>query len=473
MFYSVQALTPVQAEDGPIIVSSDLADLETTAADYLSTGLYAEAEQTYQTIIAEYPGTDNALFAQKDLAFLYITQGEDLQAVDAFEVMTADFADNPNLPYAIYQIANKYQGLQRHAEARDVYQYVAQNNPESEFGIRGQTWTAGSEIQLGNFAAADEAIETLKTNFSQSPLLFESIDALGYEYWRAGKPDKSKELYQYLLQNSSDNDLLIKGQVYMASCEVRLGNYTAADEAIGQFLLEYPDQEQIAWVVYDLAYKYGSVQNYAKTREHYQSILSKWPNHERALDVQASLIAMDIRENVFAVEPNEVDAESLADFVEDAQMPLTIFRVAEYAYDKKALLQEKEGNFEKADENLQRAIALWDELIIQYPDHELAAISYHMAGDCYHRLGQLDETQQYYQEILNNHPDYRYAWHVQFMIGRIYQEMEEADLISKTDADLLTQNAYEQMLELYPDCPAAKAANNWLRIYYKNYGEQG
>ncbi|NLH16494.1 MAG: hypothetical protein GX455_07945 [Phycisphaerae bacterium] len=60
-------------------------------------------------------------------------------------------------------------------------------------------------------------------------------------------------------------------------------------------------------------------------------------------------------------------------------------------------------------------------------------------------------------------PDFKLAWHSQFMVGYRYQQLKQAGLIEVRAADLQTAAAYQAVLVADPNCPAAKAVTNWLR----------
>ena len=49
------------------------------------------------------------------------------------------------------------------------------------------------------------------------------------------------------------------------------------------------------------------------------------------------------------------------------------------------------------------------------------------------------------------------------MIGYSYERLKKGGVVGREEADAIIEAAYAQLLEAYPDCPAARAARNWLK----------
>ncbi len=68
--------------------------------------------------------------------------------------------------------------------------------------------------------------------------------------------------------------------------------------------------------------------------------------------------------------------------------------------------------------------------------------------------GNYAHAQTQIQKVVDDYPQYEHAWHAQFTIGRCY--------------DVLKDTAYKQLLEKYPDCPAAeqvrRLSSNKIRV---------
>jgi tetratricopeptide (TPR) repeat protein len=130
-------------------------------------------------------------------------------------------------------------------------------------------------------------------------------------------------------------------------------------------------------------------------------------------------------------------------------------------YYKKAFQCENERTTEAKD-SFQKAIAVWKRIIEELPKSTITPQAYNFSAVCYRRLGRGEKAIEYYQKIVDNWPDYEYAWNAQFLIGYCYRQLKYAGAIDESEADAHTKAAYEMVLQRYPGCPAANAARNWL-----------
>jgi tetratricopeptide (TPR) repeat protein len=82
--------------------------LDGIAGRYEKAQKYDEARNIYKKIVTDYNDTDYALTAQKKLAVLEIKAGDDPKAQAALDSLIADFNDQPDLPEAVFIIAEQY-----------------------------------------------------------------------------------------------------------------------------------------------------------------------------------------------------------------------------------------------------------------------------------------------------------------------------------------------------------------------------
>jgi tetratricopeptide (TPR) repeat protein len=233
------------------------------------------------------------------------------------------------------------------------------------------------------------------------------------------------------------------------------GNDVAAEAAVDRLLTNFNNNPLIAKAIHETAYEYRKLGNYDRANELDQYVIDHWP-----ADVQVIWAKMDIWLGNDAAVEKTIDL-LIADFNDNPELPTAIFVIGEEYY-KKAFQCENERTTEAKD-SFQKAIAIWERIVTELPvQATYTALSYYFAADCYCRLGQYEKAVGYYQKVVNNWPDYEYAWNALFLIGRSYEDLKESGVISKSQADPKIKAAYEQLLEKYPDCPAAKIAQRWL-----------
>jgi hypothetical protein len=70
-------------------------------------------------------------------------------------------------------------------------------------------------------------------------------------------------------------------------------------------------------------------------------------------------------------------------------------------------------------------------------------------------------------------PGYGMAWNALYQIARNYQQFKETGSLTEAQADAEIKAAYEQLLEKYPACKAARVAHRWLCQRDPAYAQPG
>jgi tetratricopeptide (TPR) repeat protein len=161
-------------------------------------------------------------------------------------------------------------------------------------------------------------------------------------------------------------------------------------------------------------------------------------------------------------DPNAIE-RLFADFAHDSQLAEAAFYTPERFYDR-ALDLERTGRGGQAQGYFVRAARDWEHVAVRLPQtSSRSSQACQLAADCYLRLGRYDKAIDCYQYIVDTWPDSQMAWNAQFMVGYSYERLKKGGGLPGPEADLRTRAAYQQLLVAYPDCPAAKAAKNWLQ----------
>jgi outer membrane protein assembly factor BamD (BamD/ComL family) len=85
---------------------ADVSEQFEQAQTYQLNGNYEQAEAIYQQIVMDFPDSNDALEAQKQLTLMYITTDSQQQADAAFAALTAVFAGHKDIAQAVWKIAN-------------------------------------------------------------------------------------------------------------------------------------------------------------------------------------------------------------------------------------------------------------------------------------------------------------------------------------------------------------------------------
>lgn len=172
-------------------------------------------------------------------------------------------------------------------------------------------------------------------------------------------------------------------------------------------------------------------------------------------------------------EAQEVIEKLIQDFKDHPDLSLALWQASE-AYYNEAFRYENEGLVERAEEYFNNVIRMSREFIEESPHSAYAAEAHYILAICYKRLEEYTNAIEYYQKVMDNWPDYKYAWLAQLRVAKIYKGFIKDGVMSESEAESAIKAAYERLLEAFPDCPAADSARTWLNYYLdkSNEGEQ-
>ncbi|MCW4050907.1 MAG: tetratricopeptide repeat protein, partial [Candidatus Bathyarchaeota archaeon] len=422
---------------------------------------FHDAEVICQNIITNYPGSDYAFEAQKWLAILYILWEKPAQAGAAFKEFVAKFSENEHIAKAVDEIALRCLQSQKHKEANEFCQYVIDTWPQEKYAVWSQLAATMSNIALGR--DADAAIEKLVTEYSEHKEdIAAFLNEIAYYYLTVPKKyEKANQLYQYISERLPLSEVEIWLQGGLAMSNIAFGRDTAAQAAIEKLLTEFSDHEDLTACLNEIAYYYLTEQKkYEKANQLYQYILGHWPESEYAMwshgGVAVSSAALGKTEAADAA-----IEKLLTEFSGHPGMPQEVLDVAEIYYSE-GFREENEGLVSQAKESFQKVLAIAEIVKNRVPGYVMAADTCCWTGASYRALGEYEKSIECYQKVVDDYPSYHMAWHALFMVGRNYEELGKSAVIPQLEADMKIKTAYQQLLENYPDCSAAKPARDWL-----------
>jgi len=243
-----------------------------------------------------------------------------------------------------------------------------------------------------------------------------------------------------------------------------LGDDAAAEAAVEKLLANFTDNPLTVRAVWDTARVYRDLKKYEKASQLYQYVIDNYPQAEHAILSQIGVAEINVLSLIES--GNDTAAQAaldslIADFNDHSLLPEAVFVVGEQYYNE-ALLKKKEGHDEQAKECYRKARTVWERIVAELPPSGITPHAYNFAADCYRRLGQHKKAIEYYQRVVDDWPDYEYAWDALFRIGRNYEALKKSGLMSKSEANPIIKAVYEQVLEEYPNCKAARHARRWL-----------
>jgi TolA-binding protein len=61
--------------------------------------------------------------------------------------------------------------------------------------------------------------------------------------------------------------------------------------------------------------------------------------------------------------------------------------------------------------------------------------------------------------VVDNWPDYQYAWSAQYLIGSCYEKLKYYNILPESEAEPRIEQAYKSVVEKYPDSAMVPAAS--------------
>jgi tetratricopeptide (TPR) repeat protein len=322
------------------------------AEKYQEGGDSEQAEAIYKQVVTTYPGTGEALEAQKGLTILYIAWDKQPEAEAAYQELLAKFSDHEHLAKAVDHVADKYRQLGKYEKARELYQYIVDHWPEAGHAVDSQRGVVISSIRLGDQPAARSAIVKLLADFPANEDVAEVIYEIADEYLRLGNPPKALRFYQRAVADWSRSEGTIWSRAAVAMLNIALGDGAGAESAVEELISGSSSSSDVAKAIDHIADKYRSREKYKEARQLYQYIVNTWPDAEYAMEAQRSVVFSNI---ALGDDPNAQASfdELITRFSGDLRLPKRLYEIASR--------YEQAGRYDNAK-------AIYQQIIQQHPD---------------------------------------------------------------------------------------------------------
>lgn len=249
----------VQAEAsiGKLIVDfSGNSDLPKTlyfiAKRWYKLGWPERTRNLYQRLIQEYPESTYAKRARLDMAaedLLFLSwYGKEEEIRASLDKFIEKFSGNSDLSGVLYDIARQCKEKQRYEIAKNLYQLIVRQYPDSSYAPEAQLnipkMDIWSFIDAGRYEEAETAVENLIGAFSDHPSLPPVLHGIATRYQMAKQYEKAKNLYQKIIQQYPDSFEASRAQLDIIKCDNILplmdsGNYvdvlTNIDDLVAKF----------------------------------------------------------------------------------------------------------------------------------------------------------------------------------------------------------------------------------------------
>ncbi len=442
-----------------------------------------EEKSIYQSIIQKYSSSSysdraKVAFSRAQIQSLILAQDYG-KAEDVLSTLVADFSGHPDLPDALYWIAERYRWEHKWEKANDIYSQIIQNHPDSSYASRANLGVARAEVLslliAHDYSRANEALDKLTIDFKGHPDLPETLYWIAEGYRWGNRYEKAKLTHEQIVRNYPDSSYASRAKLGMARIVVLSSidsrDYSKAQEALDKLVADFSGHPDMPDTLYWIAESYRWSDKYEITKEICKQIIQEYPQSLAAdkarQQFQVTVQGIDVFTLIESGQEQKVKGAidqlmaNSSSNENDEISPYTVFLCGDRYY-VKGLQKRSEGLKDEAMENFTKAINIWENMIQQLPASISVAHAYYHSANCYREMGEYERAIEQYVKLLENYPDYYLAWDAQFKIGHTYEKMVDAGLLSESEARPLIASAYQTVLDKYPHCKAAKAAQSWL-----------
>ena len=225
-----------------------------------------------------------------------------------------------------------------------------------------------------------------------------------------------------------------------------------AEAAVNKLIADFSWSEYAAQAIQDTAWEYRKSGNYGRANELDQYVIEHWPGSTGEMWAKMDMAKTDILLGNDAAAEKTIDI-LITDFNDNPELPTAIFQIGEEYYNK-AMDDVNEGRNEQAKEHFRKALAIWERIVTELPESDATATAhaYYFSAGCYRKLGKYEKAVEHFQTVVDTWPNYQYAWSAQCLIGECYEKLRDSGAISEAEANPLIEQAYQAVIEKYPDC---------------------
>jgi len=282
--------------------SEDLANvLHDMAYKYRQSQENARADELDQYVLSHWPSTEIASWSQQvEIIKSYLRDANDAAADAASNKLLAAFSQQPTLLKEIYQVASAYDRAGRYDKAGQLYQYVIDNQSNTEDAIWAKASTAKLNILLGNEATVKAALDILVADFNYQQDLPRAILFAGEQYYKEGlskesegladqardRFEKAVEIWDRLINELPDSTLVAEACCWAGDCYFKLGKHEESIRRFQKVVDNYPGYEHAWHALFMVGCNYESMKNSGlisksqadpKIKAAYTRLLEKYP----------------------------------------------------------------------------------------------------------------------------------------------------------------------------------------------------
>ncbi len=417
-------------------------------------GDVVRARDLHQYVVDHWPASNEAFTAQRDLVICCIDQQDKPAAEAALEKLLAQAGKNPQGPHAIQQIAARCYREGNVARARELHQYVVDHWPGNTEVLLAYRDLAICCIDQQDEAATEAALQKLVTGYGTDSRLPGAVARIGERYRRKGQYAKARNVHQYVVNQFPKSKEALSSQRNAILCSIALNDEPQIEAGLQMLLTQFAENSDIVPVLDYVADRLPEGKQTERARV-YEYIIDHHPNHELVISAKARLGQTKIRQGDDAG-AEALFQEILSKYANHPKFGEALSTIGLSYYER---TRRRQGGDRAAHvEDYRKAIEMWERIIRDLPPSDITPQAYYHSAVVYSQeLGEYAKGIEYYQKVVDNWPDYAYAWHAQSLIGKYLQKLKSSGQLSEAEANPRIKQAYNALIQKYPDSNSVPA----------------
>jgi len=446
--------------------------------------LWTEADRLYRIVTDK--SSDSALTTKAQVGLSrveilnLIGQKKFSAAREQVDSMAVEFRDEPDCAVALFQIGQEFTWQRRYAESKDAFDKIVEIQPNNSLAGQSKLWSARTEVcaNINGNKVKDEvivaSIDKLIADFEGDSGLPDALFWISREYeWTKGPlEDRTKwfdapnSVYQKLIEkfnySEAQWDYKRLSQRMKIFNLLKEGDQNKIDSAIEQLVTDFNGRTELPGELYWLACGYEEDPNKGVfAKEMYERIIKEYPDSVEANKAALDTRRLDIWEVILAGDVNEAQIlmdKFIADFKHHPYSGASLSRIA-IKYYNAGLESIRQKQSEQGKDYFAKAENVWNRIIIEnLPGGNETPYIIYFAASSRQQLNRWDDAIEYYQKVVNDWPDFKYAGGAQCAVGWCYEELRNEGKAPKETVNPLIEEAYKEVINKYPDCYIANYA---------------
>ena len=294
--------------------------------DYYKAKQYDKAARCYKHVVDNSPQSQHALGAQKGLILSNVKLKDGPATDAAVDDLFAMIARGEDVARAALELGDQCRrSLSAYGAAKRLYQGLLSNYGQSKEAMWAQRGIVFVDIKLGNYAAAESGIETLKADYPDHEDLPQAMQWLGNDYYKAGQYDKAINWYRHVVDNSIASEYAMGAQKGLVRSRVKLQDDPNTIAAIDDLFAKFAGRGDVARAAAEVADECRrDLEAYDPARRLYEKLLATYPDSTQAMRAQRGIVNIDIKTGNYAAAEAGLQT-LLTKYVEHPDLPKAFY----------------------------------------------------------------------------------------------------------------------------------------------------